>query len=67
MQEIEDKWQRLLQGAICATCDWSYLLSPGEEMPVCPHCYQATISPLTEDDLGQISAPELVVPFTVPA
>ena len=67
MKEIEDKWRRPLQGAICDTCDWSYLLSPSEEMPVCPHCYRSTINPLTEDDLGQISAPELVVPFAVPA
>jgi hypothetical protein len=65
MQEIEAEWQRPLQAAICDSCDWLYLLSPGEQMSVCPHCYQTAITSVTEEDLGAISAPELVVPFAV--
>jgi hypothetical protein len=67
MQEIEAIWQRPLQGTICEQCDWRYIMSPGEEMPICPHCYLATITALTRDELGPVSTPELVVPFAVPA
>ena len=65
MQRIKSTWQRPLQGAICEYCDWSYLLSPAEEMPICPHCYQTTLTPLGDDDLDQNSAPELILPFAV--
>ena len=67
MQDFESSWQRPLQGAICEQCDWRYLLSPGEEMPVCPHCYKTRLTELTEDELGPIAVPELVMPFDVPA
>jgi hypothetical protein len=67
MQEIETQWLRPLQPAICEHCDWNYVLPPVAEMPICPHCYQTTLTPLTEDDLGQISSPEQVVPFSVAA
>ena len=67
MQAIHASWQRPLQAAICEYCDWRYLLSPAEEMPICPHCYQATVTALAEDDLDmeQVSVPELVLPFAV--
>jgi len=65
MLEIEAQWQRLLQAAICGYCDWNYLLPPGEEMPVCPHCYRQKLTSLNEEDLEKSSAPELVVPFSV--
>jgi hypothetical protein len=36
-------------------------------MPICPHCYRTALAPLAEDDLGQTSSPERVVPFAVAA
>ena len=67
MQEIEAKWQRSFQVAICDYCDWQYLLAPDAELPVCPHCYRNELTPLTDDDLDQLSTPELILPFAVPA
>ena len=65
MSEIEAQWQRPLQAAICEHCDWNYLFSPGEEMPVCPHCYRERLTHLDEEELEASGVPELVVPFSV--
>ena len=65
MLEIETQWQRPLQSAICEHCDWNYLLSPNQEMPICPHCYRQRLTVLDEADLEPGGAPELVVPFSV--
>jgi hypothetical protein len=38
-------------------------LPAGQELPTCPHCYHNTLTPLNDDDLDQVSAPELILPF----
>lgn len=65
MQNMKPTWQRPLQGAICEQCDWRYLLPEAEEMPICPHCYQDTLTPLEESHLLEVSPPELILPFDV--
>ena len=65
MGEIEKLWRRPLQAAICENCDWRYVLPPGAELPVCPHCYLKKLTALAEEDVQESGAPELVVPFSI--
>jgi hypothetical protein len=65
-QNLDSGWQRTLQPLNCEVCDWTYLIDRvGERSIVCPHCYQASLTELTEDDLPQATVPELVVPFQI--
>jgi hypothetical protein len=66
MQNSKHTWGQPLQGAICENCDWSYLLTPGQALPTCPHCYQTAITPLEDEEWDQEGAPELILPFAVP-
>ncbi|MDX1417206.1 MAG: hypothetical protein R3293_23570, partial [Candidatus Promineifilaceae bacterium] len=57
--------QRPLTAAICEYCDWQYLLTQDEELPICPHCYREQLVALAEADAEVDRAPELVLPFSV--
>ena len=35
----------------------------GKVDAICPHCYQDTVTPLPEDAVMQLAAPEMIVPF----
>ena len=60
-------WLAELQSAVCEQCDWRYLAPPGSLPTLCPHCFQASLTALTEgtDALADIQPPELYLPFTV--
>lgn len=60
-------WGINLEAAICEHCDWRYLLPQGLLPLQCPHCFQATLIALDEqdDDLPHSPPPELVLPFSV--
>ncbi len=64
---LNEKWGVNLEAAICEHCDWSYLLPQGSLPLYCPNCFQARLSPLTEQvgDLPYSQPPELYLPFTV--
>jgi hypothetical protein len=64
-QNIDSEWQRALQAVICENCDWTYLTGDFEGSITCPHCYRASLTRLTDDDLPQATGPELVVPFQI--
>ncbi len=65
-------------GVSCDQCGWSYLV-PHSVLPAstaaplrCPHCYAGNLSPLdaisgeADQTVGQLSPPELMLPFHLP-
>ncbi|MCO5191809.1 MAG: hypothetical protein M9930_00685 [Anaerolineae bacterium] len=67
MSRIEELWHVPWTAAICEVCDWAYLIPVGKVDAICPHCYQDTVTPLPEDAVMQLAAPEMIVPFSVSA
>ncbi len=64
---VLEGWERPLQAAVCEHCDWRYLVPTERPLSRCPHCFQATLTPLTDEveELPIVRPPELVVPFEV--
>jgi hypothetical protein len=67
-EKLVSTWGVELIGMVCERCDWSYLLPANESQKVCPHCFQSTPTPITEqiDQLPYIKPPELMLLFTFP-
>jgi hypothetical protein len=65
--DFEKAWGVALQPMLCERCDWGYLVSPGTERIICPHCFQAALTPLHGESaqLAYNSPPELFLPFQV--
>ncbi len=49
--------------AVCEHCDWRYRVPAGAALPVCPHCRQAELTPMTGDAASLATAVEAAVPF----
>ncbi len=71
---INSTWGVNLESAICEECDWHYLVPPATlqataTLPVCPHCRQAMLVSLEEQNNSTSAsvgyAPELLLSFTV--
>jgi hypothetical protein len=64
------QWGPDMQMVICERCDWRFLLPAGSQLPRCPHCFLANLTPFEQGDNepGRFDyCPELVAPFTVSA
>lgn len=61
-------WGFEMTGMVCEHCDWSYLIPTSIPIPICPHCFRTTLTPLTDqlEQLPYVHPPELVLPFTFP-
>ena len=68
-QDLFTQWHTYLEAAVCEQCDWSYLLPSGALPVQCPHCFQASLTPLPADTapMLQNQPPELIAPFIVSA
>lgn len=68
---LRSAWKLNMQPAVCDQCDWTFLLPAESPLPLCPHCFQANLTPFDENvaplpsTFGQ--PPELVLPVTVAA
>ncbi len=71
--DVFTAWGQDLQPAVCERCHWRYLtpreaLADAKGAPLCPHCFQARMTALPDENLreGNIPyLPELIAPFEV--
>lgn len=61
------QWSTALAAVVCERCDWSYLVPPDYAHYPCPHCFQASLTPLegSLEGLPHIYPPELVLEFSL--
>ncbi len=62
MPELND-WAAGFQPACCESCDGRYLQPKSRELPLCPNCARAELTPC--DPPNGIAPPELILPFAV--
>jgi hypothetical protein len=66
-QNLTKIWNIDLTAAVCEACDWNYLLPAGALPAACPHCFQASLTEISEEAVAQLYSqpPESIVPFTL--
>lgn len=53
-------------GGVCEHCDWKFIFEAAEEVPTCPHCFEAKITIYSSmEDLSVLAVPELVIPHAL--
>ena len=67
MPNVNSTWGLNVKTAICEECDWRYALPAQLQPPLCPHCFQARLTPLEDhsQDVAGNHSPELIIPFSV--
>jgi hypothetical protein len=69
MDDLLKTWGFDWNFAVCERCDWKYLVAKGSGPQRCPHCFQASLTPLDlppealVDHTAYIQPPELSLPF----
>lgn len=61
-------WGKTLQGAVCECCDWTFLIESANRPVRCPHCWQANLTLLPDEQVNElpyIRPPEAVLPYQV--
>lgn len=70
LNNISYHWEHPTTQAVCEQCGWVFIILNGIENPICPHCFSIPLEIETgslsqKDQIIEIQAPELVLPFKI--
>jgi DNA-directed RNA polymerase subunit RPC12/RpoP len=67
MSDLQTIWGQPRIPALCPNCDRRFLIPNDGENTRCPHCFEAVLARVTEEDAPylDVARPEQVVPFEV--